>query len=246
MLSKMQIKTIHALQHKKYRQKYSQFIAEGLKIVLELLKSEKITVKSLFITPDYREKIPDNLCQTVQEFEVNEKELKKISGLQSPQGVLAICHCPKPTIPFSYHKKRTLMLEAIRDPGNMGTIIRIADWFGIDQIVCSKDCVDIYNAKTIQSTMGSIARIPIASMDLATCLREKGKVPAFATTLEGESISSFDKIQEGIIIIGNESKGISKELIRLAETTITIPKIGGAESLNAAVATGIICSHLIL
>src|SRR5699024_11132753 len=106
--------------------------------------------------------------------------------------------------PLSFNKKKTIMLEAVRDPGNMGTIIRIADWFGIHQIVCSPDCVDVYNAKTIQATMGSIARIPIISTDLIAALQKKGNVPALATTLRGNPVTTLEKMKEGIIIIGNE------------------------------------------
>lgn len=137
------------------------------------------------------------------------------------------------------------MLDTIQDPGNLGTIIRCADWFGVNQIICSQDCVDVFNPKVVQSTMGSICRVQVIYEDLLSFIRANSKVPIYAATLNGYDISSQPAIQTGIILIGNESKGIGAELISMANHHITIPKRGKAESLNAAVATGIILSHLL-
>ncbi|MBK5270220.1 MAG: RNA methyltransferase, partial [Bacteroidia bacterium] len=139
----------------------------------------------------------------------------------------------------------TLVLDGLQDPGNFGTIIRIADWFDVDQIVCSNDCVDMYNPKVVQSTMGSIARVKIFYTDIKEWLTIQKDVRIYAATLEGQDISAVKKLDEGIIVIGNESKGIRAELMKLVDVSITISKKGKAESLNAAVAAGIILSHLV-
>lgn len=136
------------------------------------------------------------------------------------------------------------MVDDLQDPGNMGTIIRIADWFGIDQIVCSKNSVEYYNPKVVQSTMGSLARVNIFYTDLISFIQNNKEIPLYAAALKGESVFEMGRIEEGIIVIGNESKGIHAELLKLSTHKITIPRFGHAESLNAAVAAGIILSHL--
>ena len=138
-----------------------------------------------------------------------------------------------------------MALDTIQDPGNLGTIIRIADWFGIDQIVCSDDCAEVYNPKVVQATMGSIARVKVFYTDLEEWLSVQKEVPIYATTLEGQDIREMKKIQEGIIVVGNESKGISPGVLKLANTKITISQKGKADSLNVAVATGIVLSHIV-
>ena len=137
------------------------------------------------------------------------------------------------------------MLDTIQDPGNIGSILRTADWFGVKSIICSKDSADIFNPKVVQSTMGSIARVQVFYSDLELFIEEQELPPIYATTLIGKSIFDMEPLKEGVILIGNESKGISDELLQHARETITIPKKGQAESLNAAIATGIILSHLV-
>ena len=139
----------------------------------------------------------------------------------------------------------SLVLDAIRDPGNMGTIIRLADWFGIKNIFCSMDCADIYNPKVVQATMGSITRVRVEYTDLQTLLQKNNDVRIYASVLNGRDITKMEKLNEGIIVIGNESNGIRDEILKLANVQITIPGKGKAESLNAAVATGIILSHIV-
>ena len=138
-----------------------------------------------------------------------------------------------------------MALDNIQDPGNMGTIIRIADWYGIDQIVCNTQSADMYNPKVIQSTMGSIARVKVFYTDLSDWLSKQKGISIYAAMLNGDDVTSMQKIKEGIIVIGNESKGISDDVLKLVSKKITIPQKGKAESLNAAVATGIILSHLL-
>ena len=137
------------------------------------------------------------------------------------------------------------MLDTIRDPGNLGTIIRIADWFGISQIICSADCADMYNSKVVQATMGSIARVNVFYTDLPEWLKQGSDVRIYAAMLEGKDVTKMSTIKEGLIIIGNESMGIDKEVLQYSNEKISIPRKGNAESLNAAVATGIILSHLV-
>ncbi|MBL7745420.1 MAG: RNA methyltransferase, partial [Chitinophagaceae bacterium] len=141
--------------------------------------------------------------------------------------------------------KISLVLDTLQDPGNLGTIIRIADWFGIEQIICSPDCADVYNPKVVQSTMGSIARVKVFYTDLAEWLPVQKDIRIYAAALEGKDITNMNPLKEGLIIIGNESKGIEEEILALANERITIPKKGKAESLNAGVAAGIILSHLV-
>lgn len=244
MISKAQIKYIQSLQHKKYRQKFGQFVAEGDKIVQELLQGT-YGVKAVYATKTWLEAQASLAQKSMEVLEVDEAVLKQLSSLSTPNQAVALVDIPPAPQPV-LQGNITLALEAIRDPGNMGTIIRIADWFGVRQIICTPDCVDAYNAKTIQATMGSIMRVPVIETDLAALLKTPGQVASYAATLHGHNIANTKKLQEGIILIGNESRGLSEEIIALSTHQITIPRIGQAESLNAAVATGIICGRLLI
>jgi TrmH family RNA methyltransferase len=240
MLSKAQIKYIQSLQHKKYRQKSGQFIAEGDKIVPELL-SEGVPVQEVYATASWIS-VHEQLLSNVRVTAVDEVVLKQISALTTPNQAMALLNIPEPT-PAVLKGVVTIALETIQDPGNLGTIIRIADWFGIKQVICSPDCVDAYNPKTIQATMGSIARVRIVESEIIPLLQE---VPSYAATLHGTNIVEFKKIEEGIILIGNESRGLSEQVIAACTHRITIPRLGGAESLNAGIAAGIICGRLLI
>jgi len=243
MLSKAQIKYIQSLQHKKYRQKSGQFIAEGDKIVPELL-SEGVPVQEVYATEDWIS-AHEQLLKTVRVTPVDAIILKQLSALTTPNRAIALLNIPAPPETPVYRGVVTLALETIQDPGNLGTIIRIADWFGIKQVVCSPDCVDAYNPKTIQATMGSISRVRIVEREIVPLLEEAG-VPSYAATLHGTNIVEFSKIAEGIILIGNESRGLSDSVIADCTHRITIPRLGGAESLNAGIAAGIICGRLLI
>jgi TrmH family RNA methyltransferase len=240
MLSKAQIKYIQSLQHKKYRQKSGQFIAEGDKIVPELL-SEGVLVQEVYATASWIS-VHEQLLSKVKVIAVDEAILKQISALTTPNQAMALLNIPEST-PAVLKGVVTIALETIQDPGNLGTIIRIADWFGIKQVICSPDCVDAYNPKTIQATMGSIARVRIVESEIIPLLQE---VPSYAATLHGTNIVEFKKIEEGIILIGNESRGLSGQVIAASTHRITIPRLGGAESLNAGIAAGIICGRLLI
>ena len=244
MLGKSQVKYIQSLGQKKVRDEEGVFIAEGPKIVGELLESAELEISELFALPDWITANGTSI-KTIKATEINESDLGKISQLSTPNKVVALIK--KPVISKTLHTKAalSLVLDTIQDPGNLGTIIRIADWFGIRQIICSKTCADIYNPKTVQSTMGSIARVEVLYTELAQWLKEHKDVPVYAAALEGKDVTAMKKITEGLIVIGNESKGISDEIFELIDVKVTIPRIGKAESLNAAVATGIILSHVV-
>lgn len=239
MLSKNEAKYIQSLFHKKQRQELGLFIAEGIKLVEELLNSD-IVIKKIYATEDWE--LPSR--KKVELTRVTADELQKISGLQTANKVLAIAE--QPVLPqIKLVKNKWIMaLDGIQDPGNMGTLIRIADWFGIDTIVASEDSVDAFNPKVVQSTMGGFARVNVHYTDIETFLRA-AKRPVYGALLNGQSIYTTTTVNEGILLIGNESKGIHASLLPLISHPVSIPKIGGAESLNAAIAAGILISHLI-
>ena len=241
---KSKLKYIQTLGQKKFREKEGLFIAEGPTIVKELLEAGTLNVEEIYAVKDW---ISDHsfLASKTRTVEVTESELKKISQLTTPNKVLAVVEQFDTGTGISTRDTITLALDAIRDPGNFGTIIRIADWFGIRQIICSPDSTDVFNPKVVQSTIGSIARVHIHYTDLETWLAAQNGIRVYATTMGGEDVTFSGKMEEGIIIIGNEAKGISPGVLALADVKLTIPKKGNAESLNAAVATGIVLSHVV-
>jgi TrmH family RNA methyltransferase len=245
MLSKTHAKYIQSLHHKKFRDEEGLFIAEGDKVVLDLLQSGKFLCKELFALKDWLQDNEINIRKSYSGvFEIiTEIELEKISALSTPNQVLAVFY-KAIKAPVDIKGKISLMLDTIQDPGNLGTIIRIADWFAISTIICSEGTADIYNPKVVQSTMGSLGRVDIYYTDLHEVLQQYNTIKVYATALDGKDVATIKGIKEGIIIIGNESKGISPSLLELAGEKITIPKKGNAESLNAAVAAGIILSHI--
>ena len=251
MLSKNQLKFVNSLKQKKFREEHNLFIAEGTKIVLELLQS-KIIVKQLFATADFFNKV--KIDKNIESIEVKLNELERISTQTSPNEVLAVCEIPEYKLNHGeLNDKLTLVLDNIKDPGNLGTIIRIADWFGIESIICSNETVDAFNPKVIQATMGSVSRIKLIYTDLVEFLKfqhTKSQIRSFGALLSGENIYTKQLPSSGFIIIGNESKGISEQLIPYITDKISIPSFshfksveGEAESLNAAIATSIICSE---
>jgi TrmH family RNA methyltransferase len=243
MLSQNQIKRILSLNQKKYRKKYKLFSAEGVKILNEILFSA-YKIDSIFATADWlKEKSAKLFSSGIKNIiEVSEEELKKISNLQTPNKVLAIVEAPDRSIDFD--AELILLLDAIRDPGNLGTIIRIADWFGIENIICSPDCVDVFNSKVVQSTMGSICRVTVEYQDLEQLLKLHTSRTVYAATLKGENIHETSFKKPSFVLIGNESEGIHQELLTENIHEIRIPSYGEAESLNASVATGIILDNV--
>jgi TrmH family RNA methyltransferase len=242
MISKSQLKYIQSLGQKKYRDDEGVFIAEGPKLVKELLQNKKAELKYLYALSSWMKKNKE-LLANIDVTEINETGLERISQLKTPNEVLAVFKKFE-TKELLTTGRISIVLDAIRDPGNLGTIIRIADWFAVPQIICSYDCADVYNSKVVQSTMGSLGRVDIYYADLSEWLRQQKTVRIYAAVMEGKDVTGMSKIKEGLIMIGNESKGIHDELLKYANEKITIPKKGKADSLNAAVAAGIILSYL--
>ena len=244
MLSKTKLKYIQSLSQKKFRLQEGLFIAEGPKLVNDLLEMKNAAIQEIFALKEW---IEDNrkVADSITVVEINAIELEKISQLATPNQVLAVAKQFAIDENSEVKSKITLALDNIQDPGNMGTIIRIADWYGIDQIICNNQSADMYNPKVIQSTMGSIARVKVFYTELSSWLAKQKNIPIYGAMLDGEDVTAIPKIKEGIIVIGNESKGISDDVLKLINKKITIPQKGKAESLNAAVATGIILSHLL-
>jgi RNA methyltransferase, TrmH family len=246
MLSKTHTKYIQSLQHKKFRDEYGVFLAEGPKVVMDLLNSRKFVCKEIFalnnwILENHKQlsALHGTVISAVEDF-----ELQKISSLSTANTVVTVLKKRNQDFEIKTSAKITLVLDTIQDPGNLGTIIRIADWFGVKNIVCSIGCADMYNAKVVQSTMGSLGRVNVIYTDLTKWLQQNNKIKIYSASLEGKDVKDFRKLNEGILIIGNEANGVSDEVMKLVNEKITIPKIGEAESLNAAVATGIILSHV--
>ncbi|TCZ73307.1 RNA methyltransferase [Flaviaesturariibacter aridisoli] len=242
MLSKGVLKDIQRLGLKKGRAETGLFLAEGPKVVGELLEAVPQQVEGVYALPQWIEG-HRALVEPHQLHEVTGAELERISQLQTPNAVLLVARQwegERPGIAEGW----ILYLDTIQDPGNLGTILRIADWFGIKNVVCSAGCAERFNPKVVQSTMASLARVNVWYDEAGDWLQEQ-EAPVLAAALDGVSLYEFEAPKSGILLIGNESKGLHPELLQLATQKITIPRIGGAESLNAAVATGIIVSHLI-
>jgi TrmH family RNA methyltransferase len=240
MLVKAKAKYIQSLGQKKHRDSEGLFIAEGPKIVSELLDATPNYIEEVYAVKEWLKEYPSR-----KDFiEVTEEELEKLSQLKTPNQVVAVLRKFDNDHPIEVKGKLSLVLDTIQDPGNLGTIIRIADWFGIGQVICSNDCADIYNPKVVQATMGSIARVKVFYANLEEWLDQQKDISIYATMLEGKDITKMPPIRDGLIVIGNESKGIHEGILSMTNERITIPRKGKAESLNAAVATGIILSHL--
>lgn len=243
MLSKSELSFIKSLHLKKFRKEHGLFIAEGIKSVTEFLNSG-YQIKTIYCTDTFAPNL-SNISRKIKLLIVNETVLRKITTLTTPQGVLATIQIPEETriSPESFKNTFTLALESIQDPGNLGTIIRTADWFGFKQIICSADCVDVYNPKVVQATMGSLSRVKVTYTDMEAIL-ERVAVPVFGALLNGESVYSTSFGNEGIILLGNEGKGLSGKMLTLINRSITIPRFGQAESLNVAISAAIICSEI--
>jgi TrmH family RNA methyltransferase len=236
-ISKNQLKRITSLSQKKYRQKHKLFIAEGIKVVKELLDSS-FEIETLFCTNDFS---TDSSVDKV--VRISEADLKKISNLKTPNKVVGIFKIPN-EIPV---KKEGLILalDAINDPGNLGTIIRLCDWFGVTQLICSTKTVDCYNAKVVQASMGSLTRVSIHYLDVLTYLSET-KLPTFIADMEGENVYKTQLPKEGILIMGNEANGISETIKGFVKNKLSIPRFGKiqeTESLNVSTATAILLSE---
>ncbi|QDP86569.1 RNA methyltransferase [Chryseobacterium sp. SNU WT5] len=238
MLTAHKIKILQSLEKKKFRQKYNLFLVEGNKTIKEIPKS-KYKIKELYCLNPH-----DFDNKDLNIVEITTDQLKKISFLQNPKDSIAVCelieHCINP------HDEVQLILDGIQDPGNLGTIIRLADWFGIDQIICSEDTVDYYNPKVIQASMGSFLRVNIAYTSLETYFAEND-TPIIGTDMVGENMYQYKFPQKFSLVLGNEGNGIRPEMKNLLTNRVTIPRFGNTkstESLNVAMSAGIILSKI--
>jgi TrmH family RNA methyltransferase len=245
-MTKAQIKFIQSLSRQKYRKEYNAYLVEGDKNAKEWLQSgckvQYIAANSSWFN------INETLIKKHREAELipaEDFELEKITSLQHAQQVVLVVEKPA-ALPFVPGKDQwSLFLEKIQDPGNMGTIIRTADWFGIRQIICTPDCVEVYNPKVVQASMGSLLRVNIQEMDTDEFL-QKNNQPIYAAYLGGTDMRMLKEPEHGVIAMGNESQGLSTLMATAATHKVTIPGAGTAESLNVAVATGILCAQLTL
>ena len=234
-LSKNHLKLITSLRQKKYRQKHKMFVVEGVKVTKEFLTSS-FELHHLFCVDTDFESV-ENVIH------ISESELKKASQLINPNKVLAIFKIPK--VSEVKPKGLILALDAVNDPGNLGTIIRLCDWFGIDEVICSPDTADCYNSKVVQASMGSLTRVNLHYKDLSSFLKES-RLPVFIADMDGENVYQTELPEEAILVMGNEANGISSLVKTIANHTITIPRFGvvqQTESLNVATATAILLSE---
>lgn len=243
MLSKNKIKFIQSLGQKKVRKEIGCFVAEGNKLINDTIHN--FDCRLLVATSSWLEEHPDVEAEEI--IVVSSEEIKKASLQQNPQDVIAVYHIPNNVINFDcLSEELSIALDAVQDPGNLGTIIRLADWYGIENVFCSLGCADLYNPKTVQATMGALARVNVYYVDLKELLRI-AKVPIYGTFLDGKSIYDTDLSPQGIIIMGNEGKGISADLEPYVSKRLYIPNYPQGrkttDSLNVAVATAIVCAE---
>ncbi len=252
MLTKNQFKTYTSLKQVKYRYLHELFVVEGLKNVLELAHSAFVT--EALITTENWLKVnawPDALAEIQPEW-VTEKEMAQLSSLSTPPGLLAIAQIPpQETVTINLNESFTLVLDGIHDPGNLGTILRSAEWFGFQPVVCSDDCVDVFNSKVVQASMGSVFHVPVAYRALTELFAQakEENVPVCGAVLQGDSLYTMPvSASKGIIVIGSESHGIREEHLPFLDYSISIPNFSAgthqAESLNASIATAVILSEL--
>ena len=236
MVSKSQIKLITSLDQKKYRQKNGLFVAEGIKVIRELLNSD-FRLDKLFASETIFDISKDQFVLT------EERDLKKISFLKTPQTALGLFKIPQQNL--GVLEDLTVALDGVRDPGNLGTIIRLCDWFGVKNLVCSTDTVDCFNPKVIQSTMGSITRVNVVYKNLSEFLQSQDIV-SYGTFMDGENVYQKRLQQKSVLVLGNEANGINPEIENLISEKISIPQFGKSqetESLNVATATAIFLSE---
>lgn len=245
MISRTRIKWIKSLETRKYRLQEKAFVAEGPKLVGELLPYS--TPLYIAATKDWLD-ANRHLLRAVKEVdEVSQTELERASLLRTPQSVLAVMPIPERRLDISsLQKKLVIALDSVQDPGNLGTILRIADWFGIHEVLCSEGTVDVYNPKCVQSCMGALARVEVFYCNLPEVLGQV-EMPVFGTFLDGTDIYKEELSQQGIIVMGNEGNGISQPVAKLVNRRLYVPNYPKGslttESLNVAVATGIVCAE---
>jgi RNA methyltransferase, TrmH family len=248
MISKQKIELIRSLKDHKVREKAGLFAAEGSKLVLDLLKTSLIPTE-IFVTSEGLSLFGEKLVHP-EVIRISDREMERISSFRDPSPVLALFRIPPvdPLILASF-RGPGLVLDGVQDPGNLGTIVRTADWFGIPRLFCSADCADVFNPKCVQATMGALARVQVHYLDLSLLLQEAGesKIPVYGAYMEGESVFETELSANALILMGSEGKGISPELSPFVTKRISIPSypVGHREleSLNVAVSAAIVCSE---
>lgn len=243
-LSKSRIKYIQSLQHRKFRLKYDKFIVEGLKISQELIRDNPYLIDELIVSDPEAADIFQASPDKVRVIRVPPGDMDRISQMTTPPGVLALCQLPEtPVLPDTFSGSRMMYLDGIRDPGNLGTILRIADWFGLDGVLLSPDCADIYAPKVVQAAMGSLFRVPVYEMDRDR-LREVRDVRIYVCDVSGEDIAGMVPPPDGIFVFGNEARGVSEEILEHAAQVVAISRerSRGAESLNVSVALAVVAA----
>ncbi len=245
MISKSLIKYVQSLHLRKNRQKYDKFIAQGPKIAIEIINSDSLELEYIFANREFivsNTKALDSYREIL--FEVNEKELERISTTKTPNSVTIVANKRLNNTKVNLKNQWILFLDRIQDPGNVGTIIRTADWFGINHIILSPECADLYNPKVLQSTMGAFLRINVLNLSFEEMMNMDSSLKIYAAALNGANVFK-QNLEPGVIVIGNESKGIQNKILDASDILLTIPAKGKAESLNAGVACGIIVSSLL-
>lgn len=242
-LTKKEIKVIRSLRLKKFRLQTNCFVAEGFNTIREFIENNT-KIERIYLSDDAQDKIDFNIPDDLL-CEVDNKTFAQISQQRTPQGILAVINIPEIEINIDAIKGNpSLLLDNVQDPGNLGTLIRIADWYGMPQIFCSTNCVDCYNPKSMQSSTGSLARVSVVYTDLPELVNRFSDIPAYVATLDGDNLYQVPFPEAFFVVLGNEGNGVSKSLIEVAGNKIAIPRIGKAESLNVAVSGGIILSEL--
>jgi TrmH family RNA methyltransferase len=245
MISKKWVKLINSLQHKKYRRQHQAFLVEGAKSVLELFSSN-YQIQILFVTDEFYQQHIRLLQKQSWECQiVSQQELEKTGVFQTNNACLAVVTTkPNKVLPIEANEY-VLMLDEVKDPGNVGTILRIADWFGIQKVICSENTTDFYNPKVISASMGSFTRIQAYYCNLAEYIHQYARsLPVYGAFLEGTDVHTVSFASAGILLMGNESLGIRPELEPLVTQKIHIPRYGSAESLNVGIATAVICDNI--
>jgi len=243
MLSKSQVSLLKSLQHKKERKQNGLFLVEGHKSVVEFINSD-YRIDAIYHAASFDPKML-NLSRKINLYNISVTDIGKISSLKTPQEIIALVQIPQyPMLNNQKLKQKfSLVLDGVQDPGNMGTIIRTADWFGISDIICSEDTVDAYNPKVVQASMGSLARINVHYVDIETVLPQMG-LPIYGAMLKGENIYNTQFGNEGLLVMGNEGNGVRPSVERLISKPVTIPRLGKAESLNVGIATALFCAEI--
>lgn len=249
MLTRNTLKYLQSLKQKKFRQMYNNFVVEGEKMATEIIQHQGLTIEGIFALAPWihaNHSLLKGIDALVQE--ISHKDLSRISNLKTPNQIFVVCKVP--TYPLdltTLNSSLTLFLDDLQNPGNMGSILRIADWFGLPYVFCTKNCVEAFNPKVIQASMGAFLRVKIVSIEFDELKERMPNLPTFAAVLQGENVYTTPLPKNGLLVIGNEGAGVSDAIVKKASHLIRIPKgqQGGAESLNAAVATGILCAGIL-